>query len=42
MQARKMDWNSDADKALIRDFMASKDGDASVNGLPVQISMWHK
>jgi len=42
MMPRKMDWNSEADLGLIRDFMASKDGSEPINGLPVQVSMWQK
>lgn len=42
MQARKMDWNSADDQALIRDFMASKDGGDKVKDMTVQMSLWHK
>ena len=42
MRPRKMDWNSEADLAIIREFMAAKDPGTIVHGLPVQIAMWQK
>ena len=42
MQPRKLDYGNAADMGLVKEFFASKDGGEPVNGLPVQISMWHK
>ena len=42
MQARKLDYGNAADMKLVKIFFASKTGDANCNGMPVQLSMWHK
>lgn len=42
MQARKMDHTNADDKKKIREYFSSKDGDASCDGMKVQIASWHK
>jgi len=42
MRPRTMDMTNEADKQLVREFMASKDGTGTANGLPIKVSMWHK
>lgn len=42
-QQRKLDIKVDADKKLIGEFFSSADGqEGTVNGMKVQISLWHK
>ena len=41
MQPRKMNMKDDKDNAIARDFFASAVG-GTCNGMPVQISSWHK
>lgn len=42
MQARKMDLDSEEDKAKIKAYFCSKTGDADCDGMKCVISAWHK
>ena len=43
MQARKMSLDDANDERLLREFFASKtEQEEPVNGMKVQLSMWHK